>query len=91
MSLGGKYVLATVMSLVLPMCILISCSSVLCVLMALGMFMFVKVVSSLISVMSPPPCLCSLSVRMVGYLAFCVSFVSCIVMMSGWVLCTSFF
>ena len=39
------------MSLVLPMCILISCSSVLCVLMALGMF--VKVMSSLISVMSP--------------------------------------
>ena len=53
---------ATVMSLVLPMCILISCSSVLCVLMALGMFMFVKVMSSLISVMSPlllcTPCLC---------------------------------
>ena len=42
MSLGGKYVFATVMYLVLPMCILISCSSVLCVLMALGMFMFVK-------------------------------------------------
>ena len=56
---------ATVMCLVLPMCILISCSSVLCVLMALGMFMFVKVRSYLISVMSPPPCLCSLSVRMV--------------------------
>ena len=53
MSLGGKYVFATVMSLVLPMCIVISCSSVLCVLMALGMFMFVKVMSSLISVMSP--------------------------------------
>ena len=50
---------ATVMCLVLPMCILFSCSSVLCVLMALGMFMFVKVISSLISVMSPPPCLCS--------------------------------
>ena len=53
---------ANVMSLVLPMCILISCSSVLCVLMALGMFMFVKVMSSLISVMSHPPCLCSLFV-----------------------------
>ena len=53
MSLGGKYVFATVMSLVLPMCILISCSSVLCVLMALGMFMFVKVMSSLFSLMSP--------------------------------------
>ena len=56
---------STVMCLVLPMCILISCSSVLCVLMALGMFVFVKVMSSLISVMSPPPCVCSLSVRMV--------------------------
>ena len=59
----------------------------------LGMFMFVKVMSSLISVMSPPSCLCSLSVRMVvywGILAFCVSFVSCIVMMSGWELCTRF-
>ena len=28
---------ATVMCLVLPMCVLISCGSVLCVLMALGM------------------------------------------------------
>ena len=53
MSLGGKYAFATVMSLVLPMCILISYRSVLCVLMALGMFMFVKVMSFLISVMSP--------------------------------------
>ena len=53
MSLGVKYVFATVMSLFLPMCILISYSYVVCVLMALGMFMFVKVMSSLISVMSP--------------------------------------
>ena len=69
MSLGGKYVFATVMSLVFPMCILISCSSVLGVLMALGMFMFVKVMSSLISVMSPPPCLCSVCAYggVVGY------------------------
>ena len=59
-SLGGKYVFSTVMCLVL-----ISCSSMLFVLMAFGMFMVVKVMSSLISVMSPPPCLCSLSVRMV--------------------------
>ena len=65
MSPDGKYVVATVMSLVLPMCILIRCRSVLCVLMALGMFMFVKIMSSLISVMSHPPCLCSLSVSMV--------------------------
>ena len=36
MSLGGKCAFATVMSLVLPMCILISCRSVLCVLMVLG-------------------------------------------------------
>ena len=52
---------ATVMCLVLPMYILTSCSSVLCVLMALGMFMFVNVMSSLMSVMSPllvcVPCL----------------------------------
>ena len=33
---------ATVMSLGLPMCILISCSSVLCVLMAFGMFMLCR-------------------------------------------------
>ena len=65
MSLGGKYVFATVMSLVLPICILICCSSVLCVLMALGMFMFVNGMSSLISVMSTPLYLCYLSVRMV--------------------------
>ena len=45
---------ATVVSLVLHnMCILIRCSSVLCVLLTLGMSMFVKVMSSLISVMSP--------------------------------------
>ena len=76
MSLGGKYVFVTVMSLVLPMCILISCSSVLCVLMDLGMFMFVRVMSSLISVMSPPS-LFALSVcaygGVVGYLR-CFSF-----------------
>ena len=40
---------ASVMCLVLPMCILTSCNSVLCVLMALGMFMFVKVMSSFMS------------------------------------------
>ena len=67
MSLGGKYVFATVMCLVLPTCILISCSFVWCVLMALGMFMFMKGMSSLISVMSPPPCLCSLYGGVVGY------------------------
>ena len=90
MSLDGKYVFATV-----PMCILTSCSSV---LMALGMFIFVKVMPSLISVMSPPPfivcvpCLCIWWYSGVFLvLDFCVSFVSCIVMMPGWVLCTKFF
>ena len=86
---------ATVMCLVLHMCILISCSSVLCVLMALGMFVFVKVMSSLISVMSSAPCLCC-SVCAYGgvflvFLDLCVSFVSCIMMMAGCVLCTRFF
>ena len=42
MSLGGKYVFATVMCFVLPMRVLTSCSFVLCGLMALGMFMFVN-------------------------------------------------
>ena len=37
MSLGRKYVFATVMYLILPICILITCSSVLCVLMSLSM------------------------------------------------------
>ena len=79
------------------MCILISCNSVLCVLMALGMFMLVKVMSSLISVMSPllvyALCLCVwwCNGGILGVLAFCVSFVSCIVMMSSWVLCTRLF
>ena len=60
--LGGKYVLATVMCLVLRMCILTSCSSVLCVLMTLCMFMSVKVMLSLMSVLILllvcVPCLC---------------------------------
>ena len=51
MSLGEKYVFAVTS--------VFGLASVLCVLMALGMFM-----SSSISVMSPPPCLCSMSVRM---------------------------
>ena len=65
MSLGGKYVLATVMSLVLLMCILSSCSSVLCVLMALGMFVCESYVVLDQCDEHPPPCLCSLSMRMV--------------------------
>ena len=50
---------ATVMCLVLSMCILISCSCV-CV-DGLGYVCE----SYVVLVMSPPPCLCSLSVRMV--------------------------
>ena len=72
MSLGAKYVFSTVMSLLLPMCILIICSSV---LMALGMFMFVKVMSSLNSVMSLSLFVFSVcaSGRVVGYF-WCSSF-----------------
>ena len=51
-----------------------------------------------IGVLDEPPSLFVFSVcvygGVVGYLrclAFCVSFVYCIVMMSGWVLCTRFF
>ena len=62
---------ATVMSLVLHMCILISCSYV---LMSLGMFMFVKIMLSLISVMSFLHCLCFLFVCMVVGYFWCFSF-----------------
>ena len=86
----------TVMSLDLPMCILISCSYVLCVLMALGMFVCESYV--VLDQCDEPPSLFVFSVcvyggvvGILGVLAFCVSFVSCIVMMSDWVLCTSFF
>ena len=62
-------------------------------LLVLGMFMFVNVMSLLISVMSPlpvgDPCLCVWWCSEV-FLDFCVSFVSCIVMMSDCVLCMSF-
>ena len=64
-SLGGKYAFATVMGQVLSMCILISCRSVPCVPMAPGMSMFVKTMLPLTSLMSPPPRLCSPSVRIV--------------------------
>ena len=48
------------MCLVLPMCFLTSCSSVLCVVIVLGMFVIV-----LYECDKPSPCLCSLSVCMV--------------------------
>ena len=56
---------AIVICLVLLMCTLTTCSSVLCVLMVDGMSVVVNVMLSLISVMSPPPALCNLSVRTV--------------------------
>ena len=61
--LGAMYMLAMVMSMKCFVCIFRSCISVLSVLMACGVLMCVNVVSDLMQVMSPPPCLCSLSVR----------------------------
>ena len=57
-----------------------------------GVLMCVNVVSDLMYVMRPPPCLCSLSVRIVkcgicGVLDAEVSFDYCIVMMSGCIVC----
>ena len=57
---------AIVICLVLLMCILTIGSSGLCVLMVDGMSVVVNVMLSM-SVMSPPPALCSLSVRTVMY------------------------
>ena len=62
--LGAMYMLAIVMSLKCFVCIFRSCISVLSVFMACGVLMCVNVVSDLMYVMSPPPCLCSLCVRM---------------------------
>ena len=62
-----------------------------CVLMVLGMFMFVNVMSILMSVMSPPPCVYGGVVWDILCFRLCVSFVSCIVLMSGFVLCVSCF
>ena len=58
------YMLAMVMSLKCFVCIFRSCVSVLSVLMVCGVLMCVNVVSDLMYVMSPPPCLCFLPVRM---------------------------
>ena len=81
---------ATAMCLVLPMCILISCSSVLCVLMALGMFMIVKVLDQC----DESPSLFVLSVCAYGGVVvyfWCFSFLCefCF-LYCGWVLCTFF-
>ena len=61
--------------------------------MTCGILMCVNVVSDLMYVMRPPPCLCYLSVRMAVKCGICgvldaeVSFDSCIVMMSDCVVC----
>ena len=71
-----------VICLVLLMCTLPICSSVLCVLMVEGMSVVVNVILSLMSVMSPPPALCNLSAHTVvklctlGVFALGVSLVS---------------
>ena len=54
-----------VICLVLLMCTLTIRSSVLCVLRVEGMYVVVNVMLSLMRVMSPPPVLCNLSVRIV--------------------------
>ena len=67
---------------VLLMCTMTICSSVLCVLMVEGMSVVVNVMLFLMSVMSPPPALCTLSARTIvklctlGVFALGVSFVS---------------
>ena len=88
--LGAMYMLAMVMPLKCFVCILRSYISV---LMTCGVLMCVNVVSGLMYMMRPPPCLCSLSVRMAVKCGICgvldaeVSFDSYIVMMSGCVVC----
>ena len=70
-----------VICLVLLMCTMTICSSVLCVLIVC-MSVVVNVMLSLMSVMSPPPALCNLSVRtavklcILGVLALGVNLVS---------------
>ena len=56
---------AMVMCLVLVKCTLTVWSSVLCVLIELGMIVVVNAMLSLMKVMSPPPDLCVLSLRTV--------------------------
>ena len=78
---------ANVICLVLLMCTLTIWSSVLCVLMAYGMFVVVNVMLYLMSVMNPPAALCNLSARTVvklctlGVFALGVSLFSWIVML----------
>ena len=63
-SLGGMYRFAMVRCLFLLVSILTNCSSVLCVLMFLGLSKWVNVMLCLMYVSSPPPNFTTLSVRM---------------------------
>ena len=86
LSRGAIQIFAIVICLVLLMCTLNICSSVLCVLMVEGMYVVENVMLSLMIVMSPPPALCNLSARTVvklctlGVFALGVSLVSSIVL-----------
>jgi len=88
---------AIVMCLVMLRCTLTICSSVLCAFMVEGMSAVVKVMLSLMSVISPPPSLCVLSFLTVVYAGIfgvfevLVSLVSCMVMISACVSCMSCF
>ena len=85
---GGMYMFAMWICLCCVRLILVIWSSVLLVLMLLGMLSGVYDMPSLMYVSSPPPCLCCLSVRMAaklfmfGVLLFLLSLVSCTVIMS---------
>ena len=63
-SRGGMYMFARCSDLSLVKCTLVTCSSVFCMLMCVGIVMFVKVTVLCMYVMRPPPCLCTLSVLM---------------------------
>ena len=56
---------AIVICLALLMCTLTISSSMLCLFMVKGMTVVVNVMLSLMSVMSPPPALCNISLRTV--------------------------
>ena len=63
MSLGGMYILKILRCLWLARCILICCSSVSLLLVVCGVFNSVKIMSFFMYVISPPPFLQVLSVR----------------------------
>ena len=85
LSRGAMYMFAIVMCFVLFMLSLTSCSSVLCWFMAIWMSVMVHAMLFLISVISPPPLLCSRSVLTTA--SYFVSFISWIVIVFSWVTC----